>query len=68
VATQGPNFSASTVDWTALSPRGTAILRLIARPISEGYSQREIARRLGTTGRWVSDRLDELRDELAQLS
>jgi hypothetical protein len=25
------------------------------------------ARKLGTTGRWVSDRLDELRDELERL-
>jgi DNA-binding NarL/FixJ family response regulator len=52
------------VDWTSLSPRGQAILRLIIHPISNGYSVREVARELGTTKRWVSDRLDELRNEL----
>ena len=30
--------SRSTPNWTALSPRGQAILRLIAIPTSEGYS------------------------------
>jgi DNA-binding Lrp family transcriptional regulator len=44
-----------------------AIVRLIVIPSSEDYSPREIARKLGTTGRWVSDRLDELRDELERL-
>lgn len=51
-----------------LSPQGQATLRLIAHPISEGYSEREIASELGTTRRWVCDRLDELRDELEQLA
>lgn len=51
-----------------LSPRGQAILRTIGVPTSEGYSPREIARELGTTRRWVCDRLDELRDELERLA
>jgi hypothetical protein len=45
-------------------PRSTAILRLVATPISEGYSPIEIARELGTSLSWVSIRLDELRDEI----
>jgi DNA-binding Lrp family transcriptional regulator len=36
----------------------------VATPISEGFSSREIARGLKTSLRWVSDRLDELRDEI----
>jgi DNA-binding NarL/FixJ family response regulator len=55
------------IDWTNLSARAQAILRLIIQPISKGYSVREVARELGTTGRWVSDGLDELRDELERL-
>ena len=47
-----------------LSDRGQAILRLVAAPIWLGYSEREVARELGTTKRWVSYRLDELRAEL----
>jgi DNA-binding CsgD family transcriptional regulator len=56
-----------TIDWVRLSPRSTAILRLIATPISEGYSPKEIAHELGTSPRWISDRLDELRDEIERL-
>jgi hypothetical protein len=34
------------VDWGALSPRGKAILRWIAVPISLGFGHEEVARRL----------------------
>jgi DNA-binding NarL/FixJ family response regulator len=54
-------------DWSMLSPRKLAILRLIATPISEGYSITEIARELKTTRRWVLNRLDELRKEIERL-
>jgi DNA-directed RNA polymerase specialized sigma24 family protein len=37
----------------------------VAIPLSEGYSIPELARELGTTRRWVSSRLDELREELS---
>jgi DNA-binding NarL/FixJ family response regulator len=69
----GRSSSASTptipteLHWQAFSERGQAILRLIAIPISNGYSEREIARELGTTRRWVFDRLAELRDEVERL-
>jgi DNA-binding NarL/FixJ family response regulator len=57
----------SVIDWTRLSPQGQAILRQIARPISNGFSKTEIATRLGTSPKWVSDRLSELRSELERL-
>jgi DNA-binding NarL/FixJ family response regulator len=50
-----------------LSERGQAILRLIGIPTWAGWSAREIARELGTSTRWVSMRLEELRAELEQL-
>jgi hypothetical protein len=54
------------VNWHALTPRGQAILRTIVLPISAGFSPGEIARDLGTSTSWVSNRLDELRRELAR--
>jgi DNA-directed RNA polymerase specialized sigma24 family protein len=65
----GRNSSRSTsiaIDWTRLSPRGQAILRLIAIPVSNGCSQTQIALNLGTSTNWVSRRLAELRDELSR--
>ena len=71
-----PSSSPSTVEMTAtivvawgdLSIRGTAILRTVGVPISLGYSELEIAHGLGTSQRWVSDRLVELQDELRELA
>jgi DNA-binding Lrp family transcriptional regulator len=51
-------------DWTTLSVRGQAILRTVATSASQGYSTVEIARGFKTSKRWVSDRLDELREEI----
>jgi hypothetical protein len=48
---------------TALS-LSLAILRTILIPSSQGYSNVEIARKLGTTPSWVSSRLDELAAEV----
>jgi DNA-binding NarL/FixJ family response regulator len=53
-----------SIDWMRLSPRSTAILRLVATPISAGFSPSEIAHELGTSQKWVSSCLDELRDEI----
>jgi DNA-binding NarL/FixJ family response regulator len=53
------------INWSNLSDRGQAILRLIVIPISRGFSTREVARDLGTSSDWVSNRLTELRDELS---
>jgi hypothetical protein len=36
-------------------------------PLCNGFSEMEVARELGTTRRWVSARLDELRAELERL-
>jgi hypothetical protein len=58
----------SGIDWTRLSPRSQAILRQIAHPISNGFSKREIAQRLGTSTQWVSHRMDELRREVEGLN
>jgi DNA-binding CsgD family transcriptional regulator len=51
-------------DWTMLSARSQAILRVVAAPLAMGYSPREIARGLGISGPLVSALLDELREEL----
>jgi hypothetical protein len=67
--TNGQSSSASTIPteiiWDRLSERGTAILRQVAIPISNGWTPQEIAKELGTTKRWVLDRMDELRDEIS---
>ncbi len=47
-----------------LTPRSQATLILIAEPISEGYRENEIAAELGQSTSWVSERLDDLRNEL----
>jgi DNA-binding NarL/FixJ family response regulator len=62
------SISGSTIAWDRLSERRQAILRLIVIPTSNGYSILEVARELGTTRRWVSDRVDELRDEIERLA
>ena len=43
-------------------------MRQVGIPVSQGYSEREIGKELGTGTRWVSERLDELRDELRELA
>ena len=48
----------TSIDWSMLSPRGTAIARQIGSRLIEGYSRTEIAAQLGTTQRWVSDRAE----------
>jgi hypothetical protein len=55
---------ASEFDWETLSERSAAILRLIALPMSVGFSEVEIASELGISRRSVSILLDELREEL----
>jgi DNA-directed RNA polymerase specialized sigma24 family protein len=56
-----------SLNWERLSPHGQAILRQIAIPISVGYSEAEVASELGTSTRWVSNRLVELREELREV-
>jgi DNA-binding CsgD family transcriptional regulator len=48
----------------ALSSRSAAILRLIATPISEGFSPAEVSRDLGISTKSVSTLLAQLRNEL----
>jgi hypothetical protein len=68
---RSPSSSRSTtetpIEWERLSERGQAILRVVGARTWLGYSEAEIASELGTSRRWVSSRLDELREELASL-
>jgi hypothetical protein len=54
------------VNWAALPPRGQAILRVIATPISARFSPHEVANSLGISTSSVSKLLAELREELAR--
>lgn len=56
------------VDWASLSPRGRAILRQIAVPISLGLSRDEVASQTGRSRRSINRLLDELRAEIEQQS
>ncbi len=47
-----------------LTPRGQAIRILIGDRLPQGYKLNEIANELGQSTSWVSQRLQELRDEL----
>jgi DNA-binding CsgD family transcriptional regulator len=70
-STKGPGRRSSastpptaTVAWEKLSPRGRAILRQIAVPLSLGYSPAEISATLGISSSYVSGLLAELQGEL----
>ena len=52
------------IDLSNLSTRSKAIKILIGDKIPDGYKLNEIARELGVSPSWVSQRLDELRNEL----
>jgi DNA-binding CsgD family transcriptional regulator len=52
------------VDWEKLSPRGRAILRQIAVPLSMGYSTAEVSATLGISTSYVNGLLVELQGEL----
>jgi hypothetical protein len=56
----------STIDAMALTTASWITLVRIAFPISLGYSVRDVARKLGEPQKWVTERLDELRDELQE--
>ena len=71
-ATATANTNAST-PWTitasdkaleTLSPRSRSIRILIAERMVDGYEPSEIATELGVSTSWVSERLDDLRNEL----
>jgi hypothetical protein len=55
------------VDWEGLSPRGQAILRVVAMPLAAGYSHQEVAELLGRPERVIGALLKELQDELGTL-
>jgi hypothetical protein len=57
-----------TIEWDNLSERDQAILRLIARPLSIGFTPQEIAKGLGTSKLPVLDLVDELRTELERFA
>src|SRR5215208_5954027 len=67
-----PSSSHSTtatmvVNWEGLSTRGAALMRQVGIPVSEGYSERQIATELQTSKSWVSEALGELQAELRGL-
>jgi hypothetical protein len=62
-----PSTIPREIDWTRLTPRAMAIVRLVATSASQGWTATEIGEGLGTTRSWVSSRLDELRDEILRL-
>ena len=55
------------VPWNLLSTRALTICWLLAYPISLGLSHGEVAELYGKHANWVSGRLEELRQELAEL-
>jgi DNA-binding CsgD family transcriptional regulator len=70
VATRDPLSShssttptAASVNWTSLSPTGEATLR-IAALISEGFSQAEVAARLGISSQQIAEDLKALCSEI----
>jgi biotin operon repressor len=56
------------IPWQMLSLEARATLRLVATPLSDGYSPLEIGRALGISTSCVEDALDELRAELVMLA
>ncbi len=52
------------LDFSTLTPRGQAIRILIGDRLPQGYKLNAIATELGQSVSWVSQRLQELRDEL----
>jgi hypothetical protein len=55
------------IPWNLLSTRALTICWLVAYPISLGSSHGEVGRLYGKPAVWVSGRLEELRQELAEL-
>ena len=56
--------SSPSPEWTALSSSSQSTVRLIAHPISLGFSEREVARMQGVTVATVRERMDVLREEI----
>jgi len=54
----------SRVSWPTLSERGQAIVRTLVTPISNGYSEREVASELGISRSFVWSLLGEVQREL----
>ena len=56
------------VNWSELSPRGTAIMRQVGTRMAEGYTTSAIASELLTSNSSILRLIAELQDELRQLS
>jgi len=52
------------LDLESLSPRSKAVRVVIGDEMPDGYSLSTLAKELGRTASWVSDRLNELRSEI----
>lgn len=55
---------ASTINWDTLTLQALWTLRNLAVPISNGYSEAEVANHHGVTAKWVRARMLKLRNEL----
>jgi hypothetical protein len=58
----------SIEDWSELSQRGKVIATWVAMPLSQGHSVASLARELGRSRSWITERLEELRLELEELA
>lgn len=52
------------IDIKSLTPRSRAIYSTIVEPITQGWKETELAKQLGRTPSWVSERLNELKQEV----
>lgn len=59
-----PRTLMKEIEWESLSTSSLWTIKMIAIPMSEGYSAREIAKSLGTTTSWVLAQMDKLRSEI----
>lgn len=59
-----PKILMREIKWENLSTNSLWTIKMIAIPLSEGYSAREIAKSLGTTTSWVLGQMDKLRLEI----
>jgi hypothetical protein len=74
-STRGPRFSSSvstktiptSIPWERLSPEANWMMRKIVLPLSEGFTENEVARQLRTPRRFVRECLEKLREELEQI-
>jgi DNA-directed RNA polymerase specialized sigma24 family protein len=65
ISSTGWNRVLEKLDLDSLTPRSRSVSILIGEELMDGYKLKEIAERLGQPASWVSQRLEELRAEIA---